>query len=322
MTHGLIISYPQNPHTEPIAQKNRGILSKCKLTHGLTIRDRWFDYFGQQKLTNFILMLHIFCYNYSKGNKQLKQFKKEHKFLFSSLVFSIIIAIVYYIFYCIYFFYSIEIVLKGLFLLTPVLLVALICFIVTKTFLKYPKTTKIISAILMTITIGYFQIFAYVVAFACASIFTLEPVYNTIDKYEEALQASNKQICIQHFPKKIPKNAKNIQFLRRYNNWFGSEEIYLKFDIDKNYIENELKKYKFNYKEGVEADNAEPTLFRHHDNILVEMGIPYKKREGFTFYIIHDYESETPRQNYFLYYYGIAVNKSKTTIVYFYENPD
>jgi len=55
---------------------------------------------------------------------------------------------------------------------------------------------------------------------------------------------------------------------------------------------------------------------------LGKTGIPYEKRGDFTFYIIHDYESETPRQNSFLYYYGIAVNNLKTTIIYFYKNPD
>jgi len=132
----------------------------------------------------------------------LKQFKKEHKFLFLTLIFSIAISIIYYIFHCIYFFESFETILRCLILFIPVLFVVLICFIATKTFLKHPKATKIVSAILMAIAIGYFQILFYIVAFACASIFRPEPIYNTVDKYEEALQVTNKQICIQHFPKK------------------------------------------------------------------------------------------------------------------------
>ncbi len=248
----------------------------------------------------------------------MKQFKQEHKFLFGSIIFSLSIAIVFSILTILIFFddsTTLSDILGFTFIpLLPALLIALISFIGTKTFIKYQKATKIITGILITLILILQSLIFFIVF--CLAVAFHEEYYDKTQNYSKALKSIDKPICIKHFPEEIPINAKNVKMKKSENNWFGSEEIFLKFDIDEKYIKNELKKYKYNY-----IESAEQTEHAFAGYILSEAKIPNEQEKDFTFYIINDRESETPHQNSFPYHYGIITN-NKTTIIYYYISPD
>ena len=250
----------------------------------------------------------------------MKKFRQEHKILFGLIIFSLLIAIIFSFSSILLFFDddSIEpskILNYILIPLLPVLLTALISFAGAKTFTKHPKTTKIITGILTALVI-FLQTLIYFVVF-CFNCAFHEKNYDKLQNYSKALNSIHAPICIKHFPQEIPKNAKNIKMKKSENAWFGSEEILLKFDIDKKYIEDELKKYKFSY-----IENAKQTKHAFAQYILNKADIPRDKETNFTFYIINDRESETPHQNSFPYHYGIITNDNKTTVIYYYISPD
>ena len=107
-----------------------------------------------------------------------------------------------------------------------------------------------------------------------------------------------------HFPKQIPNEAKNVQLHSSTNYFFGSQEIVLKFDTDKQHIEKELKKYKFKSKENT----------NHY--AFSTMGGEKIKIEDFTLFVIDGNLSRWAKN------YGIGVNKEFNQIIYYYTNPD
>lgn len=249
----------------------------------------------------------------------MKKFKKEHKFLFASIIFSLLVSITFSALIIMMLFDDSttlsDILVYTVIPLFPTLLITLISFIAVKTFLKHAKITKIITGILITFIL-LLQCLIYFVIF-CLGCGMNEQYYNKPKNYIKAKNSINSQPCIKHFPEEIPKSAMNIKMEKTNNGWFGSEEIFLKFDTDKQYINNELKKYKFNY-----IENAEQTDHSFARDILNKAEIPYEQEKDFTFYIINDKESETPHQSSFPYHYGIITNKDRTTIIYYYMNPD
>lgn len=171
------------------------------------------------------------------------KFANEHRFLLIALILSFIICVPIFIFLLIVF-PIIPIIL----FLVPFLLVILISVISSYTYSKFPKLTKVISAFLNSIII-----IASIVALIVTITFIQNPfpdlkedtVYEHPIQYQDAKNSINAQSRIQHFPDNIPENAKHIRFHKDSNSWFGGEQMILEFDIDKQYIENELKKYKF-----------------------------------------------------------------------------
>lgn len=148
----------------------------------------------------------------------------------------------------------------------------------------------------------------FIASFVLAIVIALSDTVYKEDKpqyYEEVLSTITPRGVTAHFPKKIPENAKNVQMRGSTLSFFGSQTMILKFDADKTYIENELKKHKFKSKE-----NGDHTVF----GALTANG--EINLDDFTFYVI-DGELERWGNNY-----GIGVNKDKTQIAYYYSNPD
>ena len=68
----------------------------------------------------------------------------------------------------------------------------------------------------------------------------LDAKCNQIKHYKLAL--SNVDLSnTSHFPHKIPNEAKNAELKASTYSFFGSEDLYLKFDTNKEYIDKELK---------------------------------------------------------------------------------
>lgn len=69
--------------------------------------------------------------------------------------------------------------------------------------------------------------------------------YNSPNDYIKAKKEIHAQYRIGHFPSAIPNKATNVVFHKSNGAFYKSEYIILKFNIDKKYIEDELKKHKF-----------------------------------------------------------------------------
>lgn len=202
----------------------------------------------------------------------------------------------------------------GFVFLIPPLVVLIIYAIAIHIFQYFPVLTKILSFLLNVFVILFIQIFIGLIVFYFCWGFDKELKCNQVKNYSEALTMVNPERT-KHFPSKIPDNATNVELKTSYISFFGSEDIYLKFNIDKSYIDEELKKYKYVnvYKNG---KWQKPKKYDHRfysGDINID---------GFTFYVINDLENENLPGHHFPYHYGIGVNYDKNQIIYYYENPD
>lgn len=139
--------------------------------------------------------------------------------------------------------------------------------------------------------------------------------YEHIEDYSNARNSIGCQKCIKHFPKTIPNNAQDIIFYKYSSPWWGSEGIFLKFKIDKKYIENEIKRK--NIFSRIIDNKAEDFYFSPRGNI--EFGNKkFLDILNYTFYIIF----ENTKTDGFPKEYGIGVNNKDNTILYYYHNPE
>lgn len=108
---------------------------------------------------------------------------------------------------------------------------------------KLTPTVKKISRNILTcltalIIIGFYLLGYYILSFDDAKIYENAEDYN---KVAEKIQKKNE---ISHFPKTIPKTAKEPQIWGYLGDLKG-EIFLLKFGADKEFIQQELKKHKF-----------------------------------------------------------------------------
>ena len=128
--------------------------------------------------------------------------------------------------------------------------------------------------------------------------------YDDIACYEEFLNYYPQEY-VAHLPSQIPKSAQNVEIHASTGGFHAGQSLIIKFDTNKNYIENELKKYRFKSKE-----NPQHYAFRTlTDNDRIKI-------DDFTFYVI---DGTLDR---FANNYGIGVNKSQNKIIYYYSNND
>ena len=134
-----------------------------------------------------------------------------------------------------------------------------------------------------------------------------------ISKYEEVLQDIGWQTRVAHFPQKIPNEAINARMIKQGSAWFGSTEFILIFSASRDFIEKEIKKYKY--------ISIEKPAEYVHDFELLPTNNGQINYNNFTFYVIGDKESENTSADY-RYHRGIGVNDTKDEILYYYVNPD
>lgn len=197
-----------------------------------------------------------------------------------------------------------------LIMIIPFITIYLLGFIYTKLFSKNKHLIKIVTGIISTIII-IIQIYFSFATILCCFLFQ-DIRYDNPKDYNKALKAINNSSRIRHFPKKIPNNAKNIILHMDRSNWFGSETIIVKFDIDKNYIDNELEKYNY-----IHVDDLEKYLHIMQGMLTNNYEINI---DNYNLYIIGDREHEHPNEHMFFYHYGIAVKDN--SIAYYYTCPD
>lgn len=252
---------------------------------------------------------------------ELRNFMKKDILFYTFLV-SLIIAIISYVVLLIIFMVIKSLdaatVFTSLICFIPTILIALTSFIGSKIKNKNSKIIKILIAILNSLVIflvqvcigGFFLFSIYVVSYAMKPT----PIYTEAYQYKEALESVNWQSRIKHFPKEIPVDAQDIVFHKDSSNWFGSEDIGLKFKIDKQYIDNTLKQHHFikkNIPFTMDEYYLRPPRFIMND-LKANM-------EEYKYYIIGNDDND---KNGYGKEYGIAVNENTNEIIFYYANPD
>ena len=242
----------------------------------------------------------------------MKLFKTTHPFLFCTLIISSILSFFPCLISLIYFEPDNKMI--GFIFLIPLIVVFIVCVLAINIFKYFPILSRIVSFLINCFVILFIQLFIGFFIFCYCWGIDEEQKCNQVKHYSKALTAVNSERT-KHFPRKIPDNAKNIELKTSYMSFFGSEDIYLKFDTDKSYIDKELKKYKYVnvYINGKCQKTCKYDHRFYNGNINID---------GFTFYIINDRENENLPEHHFPYHYGIGVNYDKNQIIYYYEDPD
>ena len=203
--------------------------------------------------------------------------------------------------------YEPEQKIYGLLFFVPAFAVYLVSLFSYLLFKKFPSLSRILSFCLNITLIVVVQIIISSIIWYHYSELRMESIYNKLENYPLALEAYPAG-QVEHFPKKIPAEASNIVFFAKTYTIFGNQFLYLKFDIDKKYIENELKKH--SYLRTWEYDSSKKYYYN---------GINFS---DFTFYDIGDSTQEKQLAIGIPYYYGIGVNKTQTQILYYYVTID
>ena len=258
-------------------------------------------------LGKYINLNKIFYY-ILKFLKKSKIVIEKHKFLTFANLTSIFLGL----FPCVYGLLRFEPQNKipNLMYLIPIPVVYLVSLAAYFIFKKLPTISRIFSFLLNSTIIVIFQILFALIIFSFADSCDFNDKCNKVENYQVALQQyPTKRVA--HFPDKIPPEATNIRISAETFSFFGSQSLYLVFDIDKQYIDNEIEKHSFvNIMDYAKASK----FYGFYNN-----DIDFSK---YTFYVINDREHENLPGHHFPYHYGIGVNKDSNQILYYYENPD
>ena len=183
---------------------------------------------------------------------------------------------------------------------TPAILIIVIFFVAKKYNGKNSQLLKILSYFLICALI-----FFHLAISRCYVIYEdymdkKEP-YNPIRPISEYNKfAENKTSETSHFPDVIPPNATNVELYRNYL-FHGDVEEYLKFKIDDEYINNELKNYQYTTIITGDKYTGHPPRGR-------------TKNKDDVYYILGDL-----LQMHRGYSYGIVVNRKTHEIIYYYS---
>lgn len=240
------------------------------------------------------------------------ELKNKHLFLFWAIIISFFFAFLPFMTGIIEFFLPYK--LKCWVFLPPFFIVLLISFISVLIHRKHRFLSWIISFVLNFFVIVFVQCFFGIFIYLFLSAENTEYMFDKPQYYKETISYIYNKDKIFHFPNEIPNNAKNVEMYADVFSFFGSEEIYLAFETDKEYIDKEIKKHTY-----VSIEPYEKFQKRYWSTFY---SIKNYKPEKFVFYVINDKEHENPQEHHFPYHYGIGVNKDYNQIIYYYFNPD
>lgn len=229
------------------------------------------------------------------------ELKTNHKFIFFAILTSFIFSALPCLYILTIFFEDKQ---DGFLFFIPFVIILIINIIAIKIFKYIPKITKFLTFILNSFIIVIIQMFCALFLLSFMTIANDMYMRDKPEFYEEVLTYYPKE-RVAHFPQHIPQNATNVEMDADMGSFHGGQTLMIKFDTDKNYIEKELKKYKFKSKE-TSQHYVFSTLT---DNRRIRI-------DDFTFYVINGTLDRFGRN------YGIAVNKTYDKIIYYYSNPD
>lgn len=160
-----------------------------------------------------------------------------------------------------------------------------------------------------------FFLFTVAVVFVCVSF--IYPIYKenkiTINKnYPIALSDIKNKEEILHFPAKIPEGAKNIKVYEYSDMPYNGEILLLNFEIDENYIDNELKKNKF-----INKDKLGEVQKIYY---VPKVSSDFKINE-YTYFVLDTKDNRSFYPKYFPYFTGIGIKNNKSAILYYYIFP-
>ena len=168
-------------------------------------------------------------------------------------------------------------------------------------------------------------LFTFLIALFTVTIFVIIIAYDiyktgfstetrNIKEYQTELNDSRDKEAAAIFPKEIPNAAKEIQFYS-YSSGLGGQTILLQFEIDKNYIKNEIDNS--NLKE-ISSDEI-CFIFSHARGDRQKFNLDiYNSFYG----IKRDYTNKDKYEIIWNGSGGIAVDKNFTHILYYYINPE
>ena len=241
---------------------------------------------------------------FSKIKKFMIDFQNKKPYVFWLLVFSFVLAALPFLYCLITFFTPNKLYGTWVFFIPffVILIISLLSFLAHK---KFPKLSGFVAFCINIFIVLYIQIFAGLIVLGVLYGLNQEYMNDKPEYYEKVIERVTPKDRVKHFPNHIPQNAKNIVMDASIFSFFGSLDVFLKFDIDKTYIENELKQYKFKSIQRPDMNNF--------GYVLSKMGTSTKT---YDVYIIN---GELRRRGDC---YGIAVNQEKNQIIYFYLDPD
>lgn len=171
------------------------------------------------------------------------------------------------------------------------------------------KLLKFTGIIILLGILSFIIYFCLLINSICPSL----KYVRTPAKYEEVVKQLIRQEKLTFLPKTIPEGATDVQLYSRYDK-VEREFLLLKFKVNKEYIENELKKHEFL--------NADTLIGAKQDIYFIPNDNGRISSDGFTFYVIKDKENEAYYQQYFPYFTAIGVDKNMEHIIYYYILPN
>ncbi len=239
-----------------------------------------------------------------------------HKYLFLASLISFFAGLFCYVFSALLF-PDILTIRLGFWYFVPFILTLAVYFFVGIMLHKYfPGFAKILAFLLNFFIIAILQIFISCGNFFVISILYDDKAYADYNNYPKALSSIRTSSMIKHFPSSLPPNAKNPGLFKSSNGFFGSEEIFLSFESDNEYIQKELKKYKYIKTEGPYENEKQYSNNPIHYLATSKLNL---KKTNFKFYTIED---NTTIKSNFETEYGIAINTKTNTILYYYASLD
>lgn len=178
---------------------------------------------------------------------------------------------------------------------------------------KRMKFDILVRNIFLFIAFGIIVPIVLLFVYLLFDLFYLNRPITNVQKYENVLSSIEKQSEINHFPKEIPLEAKDVKFYYWTSSTNGSL-LLLQFKINEKYIQNELKRLSFiNYYQQIGC----------RQNIY---HFPYQKGfinpNNLTFFVLKNKDNEYIFKKYFPYFSGIGIDRTMEHIVYYYIEPD
>ena len=137
-------------------------------------------------------------------------------------------------------------------------------------------------------------------------------VITNVNDYDFALRNIKRQEKIQHFPKIIPSEAKNIK-LYSWSSDVNEELLLLQFKTSKEYISKELKKFAFLNGDSPVGNKQKIYNFPNKPGFI--------SPDKYTFFVLKNDDNEYVFKKYFPYFTGIGVDKKLEHIIYYYIEP-
>lgn len=172
---------------------------------------------------------------------------------------------------------------------------------------------KLVLKIILFIVL--FFLILFIVGVVCIVHILFPPPLKDIKNYNKCFQSIKYPEDIQHFPKEISSNRKNAKFYCYPGDVMGyGELILLSLKVDKDYVQQELKKHKF--------FNANTPIGAKQQIYHMPSDFVGINNQDLTYYVLKNDTNYKEGEEYFPYFTGIGISKDMNTILYYYIRPD